>query len=74
MLILFRLYVHSSGFSVLLKNTTKYIGCKGCWRRNRKAYATKGKGKRRNLIRKSEIFLFLFPTLFPTCYNYFGWE
>ena len=33
---------------------------------NRKAYATKGKGKRRNLIRKSEVFLFLFPTLFPT--------
>ena len=24
---------------------------KGCWRRYRKAYATKGKGKRRNLIR-----------------------
>ena len=47
---------------------------KGCRRRYRKAYATKGKGKRRNLIRKSEIFLFLFPTLFPTCYNYFGWE
>ena len=44
-----------------------------CWR-NRKAYATKGKGKRRNLIRKSEVFLFLFPTLFPTCYNYSGWE
>lgn len=39
-----------------------------------KAYATKGKGKRRNLIRKSEVFLFLFPTLFPTCYNYSGWE
>ena len=38
------------------------------------AYEAKGKGKRRNLIRKSEIFLFLFPTLFPTCYNYFGWE
>ena len=24
---------------------------KGCWRRYRKAYATKGKGKRRSLIR-----------------------
>jgi len=47
---------------------------KGCRRRYRKAYATKGKGKRRNLIRKSEVFLFLFPTLFPTCYNYSGWE
>ena len=37
--------------------------------RNRKVYATKDKGKRRNLIIKSEVFLFLFPTLFPTCYN-----
>ncbi len=25
-------------------------------------------------IRKSEVFYFLFPTLFPTCYNYFSWE
>lgn len=31
---------------------------KGCRRRYRKAYATKGKEKRRNLIRKSEVFLF----------------
>ena len=56
MLILFRLYVHSSGFSVLLKNITRYIGCKGCWRRNRKAYATKDKGKRRNFMRYFEVF------------------
>lgn len=54
MLILFRLYVHSSGFSVLLKNITRYIGCKGCWRRNRKAYATKDKGKRKNFMRYFE--------------------
>lgn len=36
--------------------------------------STKGKGKRRKLIRKFEVFLYLFPTLFPTCYNYFSWE
>ena len=27
-----------------------------------------------DFIRKFEVFLFLFTTLFPTCYNYFGWE
>ena len=31
---------------------------KGCRRRYRKAYATKGKGKRRNLIRKFDFFYF----------------
>ena len=69
-----RQYADAPAERVSLKAKLEVMKAKVAGGDTEKAYATKGKGKRRNLIRKSEIFLFLFPTLFPTCYNYFGWE